>query len=186
MTVVEARNKALEPLGELAEEGINFDIVLWIDEGVAFRPQDVTALLNTNNGEFAAACTMPVSNSPDILALRDNQGHRPASPSWPWFYSPKSRAAALEWSSIPVFSCWGGIVALDAAPFYTEPLLRFRTIDGSLEKHRLGADERCFFHANNFLAAEKGVWINPNIQVAPDNNLVSEGNAGSVALYAAV
>lgn len=186
MTVVEARNKALEPLRELAKEGITFDFVLWIEEGVTFRPQDITALLNTHDGDFAAACTMPVSNSPDILALRDNQRHRPASTSWPWFYSPKSRSAALEWSSIPVFSCWGGIVAVDATPFYTEPLLRFRTVDDTLAKHHLEADERCLFHADNLLAAEKGVWINPNIQVVPDHDQSSEENAGSVAMYAAV
>lgn len=186
MTVVKARNMALEPLRELAKEGITFDFVLWIEEGVAFRPQDITALLNTHNGDFAAACTMPVSDSPDILALRDNQRHRPASTSWPWFYSPTSRSATLKWSSIPVFSCWGGIVAFDATPFYAEPVLQFRTVDDTLSKHHLEADERCLFHADNFLAAEKGIWINPNIQVVPADDQSSEENAGSFAMYAAV
>lgn len=164
-TTAKTRNRVLKPLKNLARQGTTFDIVLWIADDIIFRMRDVAALLNTRGGHFSTACSMPAGNSPDILTLRDDQGHRPATSTWPWFYSSRSRLAALRNAPIPVLSCWEGLVAFDAAPFYTPPAIRFREIEKTLARHDLYASERCLIHADNHFAIEKGVWINPEVQI---------------------
>ncbi|OWY49415.1 glycosyltransferase family 69 protein [Alternaria alternata] len=49
------RNWTLLPLQELARQGEQFDTVLFLND-VVFNADDVFRLLNTNDGDFAAAC----------------------------------------------------------------------------------------------------------------------------------
>ena len=75
---------------------------------------DIIALLNTNNGDFAAACSLDFSKPPlfyDTFALRDSKGHEAATQTWPYFRSYKSRHALLNGGPVPVSSCWNGIGA---------------------------------------------------------------------------
>ena len=72
-------------------------------------------------------------------------------------------------SPVPVQACWNGIVAFDAAPFYSEPAtpaLKFRGIPDSLATHHLEASECCLIHADNPLSTQNGVYLNPNVRVA--------------------
>lgn len=71
----------------------------------------------------------------------------------------------MSGSPVPVRSCWNGIVAFDAAPFYQSPGLRFRGVSDSLAKYHLEGSECCLIHADNFLTPVKGVWVNPNVRV---------------------
>jgi hypothetical protein len=74
--------------------------------------QDVLNLLNTNGGDYAAACSLDFSNPPfyyDTFALRDSEGHEPVMQSWPYFRSRKSRHALKSNMPVPVSSCWNGM-----------------------------------------------------------------------------
>ena len=70
------------------------------------------ALLNTNEGEYAAACSLDFSKPPkyyDTFALRDADGLEHAMQTWPYFRSSKSRSAMKRSKPVPVSSCWNGM-----------------------------------------------------------------------------
>ncbi|KAK7753256.1 hypothetical protein SLS62_004775 [Diatrype stigma] len=166
------RNQAMEPLQQLEAEGRYFDKVLWLND-VVFDTEDIITLFNTRNGDYAAACSMDYKSPPlyyDTFALRDDLGLKTASLHWPWFQSPRARESAWRGEPIRVSSCWNGIVAFDAAPFYgdNQTRLRFRGIDDSLADFHLEGSECCLIHADNYLAAEKGIWLNPSVRVGYD------------------
>lgn len=73
---------------------------------------DVLNLLKTNNGRYAAACSLDFSKPPyfyDTFALRDVHGHQCATQTWPYFRASKSRKAMMNAEPVPVSSCWNGI-----------------------------------------------------------------------------
>ncbi|KAF2842036.1 glycosyltransferase family 69 protein [Patellaria atrata CBS 101060] len=163
------RNRVMERLTELSayDEPKIFDKVLWLND-VVFTTEDVLTLLNTRDGEYAAACSMDFSKPPiyyDTFALRDISGARSVSLTWPYFLSSTSRHALVSNAPVPVQSCWNGIIALDAAAFYTHPPLKFRGVPDSLANYHLEASECCLIHADNHLSSEKGVWLNPHVRV---------------------
>ncbi|KAI5368423.1 hypothetical protein J4E82_010787 [Alternaria postmessia] len=105
------RNWILLPLQELARQGEQFDKVLFLND-VVFDTDDVFRLLNTNDGDFAAACSLDFSRPPqfyDTFALRDAEGHEPLMQTWPYFRAKESREAMLRNDPVPVTSCWNGI-----------------------------------------------------------------------------
>ncbi|KIH91257.1 polysaccharide export protein [Sporothrix brasiliensis 5110] len=180
------RNQAMAPLlAEAAKgsggggghgQGRRFDRVLWIND-VAFDTQDVMTLLNTRGGHYAAACAMDFKEYPlyyDTFALRDADGDKAVSPRWPWFRSSEARADVRAGRPVRVQSCWNGMVAFDAQPFYdttantnaharghthatagggdtthTPVPLRFRGVDDSLAEFHLEGSECCLIHADN-------------------------------------
>ncbi|KAL8765603.1 MAG: hypothetical protein Q9209_007385 [Squamulea sp. 1 TL-2023] len=161
------RNRSLEPLAKLADEGVKFDKILFVND-VVFETQDVITLLRTRDGNYAAACSLDFSKPPhyyDTFALRDSDGAEAVTSTYPYFRSSASRNALISGQPVPVQSCWNGIVAFDAAPFYHTPALRFRGIPDSLARYHLEASECCLIHADNPLSSERGVWLNPNVRV---------------------
>ncbi|KAH7115631.1 polysaccharide export protein [Dactylonectria macrodidyma] len=107
----------------MAQDGIAFDYVLLLND-VVFTVADVLALLNTNNGNYAAACSMDFSNPPqyyDTFALRDTAGHEHATHTWPYFYSSQSRSAMKRSQPVPVTSCWNGMGALSPSASPSPP-----------------------------------------------------------------
>ncbi|KAI1373200.1 glycosyltransferase family 69 protein [Hypoxylon crocopeplum] len=166
--LAKVRNQAMEPLRQLQNEGRKFDKILWLND-VVFDTEDVVTLFDTRDNNYAAACSMDYKVSPlyyDTFALRDDLGLKTISLYWPWFQSPTARASAERNDPIRVTSCWNGIVAFNAAPFYANPPLQFRGIDDSLADLHLEGSECCLIHADNYLTSEKGVWLNPNVRVA--------------------
>ncbi|KAK4126496.1 glycosyltransferase family 69 protein [Parathielavia appendiculata] len=116
------RNLSLQPLRELAMNGTMFDHVLFLGD-VVFTVPDILALLNTNDGHYAAACSLDFSKPPyfyDTFALRDIHGHEHASQTWPYFRASQSRRAMIHARPVPVSSCWNGIGMLlsPPAPFF--------------------------------------------------------------------
>lgn len=100
--------------------------------------------------------------------------------TFPYFTSRVSREALLSLQPIPVKSCWNGVAAFDASPFYSlespgdspsgsshqTTRLQFRGVPDSLAVSHVEGSECCLIHADNHrLRAEKGVWINPNVRV---------------------
>ncbi|CAL5871926.1 uncharacterized protein PFLUO_LOCUS6181 [Penicillium psychrofluorescens] len=161
------RNLSLQPLAELAEQGIIFDKVLFLND-VVFTPSDILELLNTNKGAYAAACSLDFSKPPDYydtFALRDIDGHEAVMQQWPYFRAEPSRRAIKNMSPVPVSSCWNGMVAMPAGPFYAKSPLRFRGIPDSLASAHLEGSECCLIHADNRLSKYLGVYLNPRVRV---------------------
>lgn len=77
------------------------------------QAQDVLTLLDTNDGVYAAACSLDFSVPPiyyDTFALRDDQGQPHLMLTWPYFKSSVSRNALISHANaVPVKSCWNGI-----------------------------------------------------------------------------
>ncbi|GKT41892.1 uncharacterized protein ColSpa_02073 [Colletotrichum spaethianum] len=168
------RNLTLKDLWKLGKEGEVFDRVLFLND-VVFTTDDVLALLDTNNGLYAAACSLDFAQPPyyyDTFALRDSAGQAHLMQTWPYFRSKESRKALEAYSdAVPVRSCWNGIVAMPAAPFLVSQengwkRLEFRAAPDSLaeEKH-LEASECCLIHVDNPLSKSLGVFVNPRVRV---------------------
>ncbi|PWO24881.1 adrenodoxin [Pyrenophora tritici-repentis] len=105
------RNLTLEPLRQLVLRGERFDKILFLND-VVFDTNDVLRLLNTNGGDFAAACSLDFSRPPkfyDTFALRDAEGHEMLMQTWPYFRAKQSRRAILANRPVPVASCWNGM-----------------------------------------------------------------------------
>jgi hypothetical protein len=164
------RNEALRPLRRLLrEQGRKFDRILWVDDHVAFEPDDAVHLLSTRGGNYTTACATtldPSSRLAEVTAIRDDQGNPTITSRWPWFSSPTSRAAAQKGVPIPVHSCWGGLVAMDTAPFYDDAGLRFRSIDDSLAEKRIEASITCLLLQDTGAVDRGGIWMNPSVRLA--------------------
>ncbi|PYH47077.1 glycosyltransferase family 69 protein [Aspergillus saccharolyticus JOP 1030-1] len=161
------RNWTLQPLVDLARQGVTFDKVLFLND-VVFTVDDVAVLLNTNDGVYGAVCSLDFSKPPlyyDTFALRDSQGDEHIMQTWPYFRSGASRRALINMEPVPVKSCWNGMVAMPAAPFLSSPPLRFRAIPDSLALSHLEGSECCLIHADNPLSQTHGVYLNPQVRV---------------------
>lgn len=101
----------------------------------------------------------------DTFALRDSEGHEAVSSTFPYFRSKASRNAMMSGQPVPVQSCWNGIVAFDAVPFYDPHRLEFRGISDELALEHVEASECCLIHADNPLSPTHGVWLNPDVRV---------------------
>ncbi|KAH8432425.1 glycosyltransferase family 69 protein [Aspergillus melleus] len=161
------RNLTLRHLEDLARQGITFDKILFLND-VVFTVDDVLSLLNTNDGHYAAACSLDFSKTPlfyDTFALRDIEGYEHIMQEWPYFRAAASRRALLTMSPVPVKSCWNGMVVMSTEPFLSESPLRFRGISDSLARQHLEASECCLIHADNPLSSTRGIYLNPNVRV---------------------
>lgn len=146
------------------------------------KTEDITELIETRGGNYAAACALDFSNPPqyyDTFALRDTMGSKTVTHTWPYFLAADSRKAAISNSPVPVKSCWNGIVAFQAEPFYQQPPLRFRGIPDSLARHHLEGSECCLIHADNPLSSVDGVWLNPSVRVSYNSKASEQVNPKS-------
>jgi hypothetical protein len=137
--------------------------------GISHQTEDVTTLIATRGGNYAAACSLDFSKPPlyyDTFALRDISGAKAATQTWPFFLATESRTAIMSNSPVAVRSCWNGIVVFQAGPFYQNPPLRFRGVADDLATHHLEGSECCLIHVDNELSATHGVWLNPNVRVS--------------------
>lgn len=128
--LAQLRNRSLRPLEDLALTGLKYDKILFLNDVVftvrssglvetclqftdlEFQLNDVVSLLNTNNGNYAAACALDFSKPPqyyDTFALRDSEGREPVMQTWPYFAARASRHAIKSASPTPVASCWNGM-----------------------------------------------------------------------------
>ena len=142
------------------------------------QTDDVTRLLDTRHGDYAAACSLDSKHPPyvyDTFALRDADGHAPVVDRWPYFRSRASRDAVARGRPVPVTSCWNGMVAMDAAPFYDRARpLAFRAVADDLARAHVEASECCLVHADNPLSRTKGVFVNPNVRVGYNESTYEE------------
>ncbi|KAF2493050.1 glycosyltransferase family 69 protein [Lophium mytilinum] len=176
------RNRVMQEMDRALADGLGrFDKVLWLND-VVFTTQDVLTLLSTNAGEYASTCSFDFSKPPlyyDTFALRDISGAKTLTQTWPYFLSSTSQHALRLNDPIPVQSCWNGMVAMDATPFYNNTPLRFRGIPDGLAELHLEGSECCLVHADNPLSASKGVFLNPNVRVGYNADAYTTVNAPS-------
>jgi len=164
------RNKVLEPLEEMSKNGETFDKIIFLND-VTHTASDILTLLNTRGGDYAAACSLDFELPPafyDTFALRDSDGDPAIMHTWPFFRSAASRHAIVAGQPTPVQSCWNGIVAMKATPFYSEfrgQALRFRGVSDSLALEHIEGSECCLIHYDNPISKDLGVWINPAVRV---------------------
>ncbi|KAF2428788.1 hypothetical protein EJ08DRAFT_319693 [Tothia fuscella] len=162
------RNRTLQPLQDLFDAGETFDYVLFLGD-VIFNSEDVFTLMETNGGDYAAACALDFSHPPlyyDTFVLRDSHSNPHLHPTWPYFRSRTSRSALKQHQPVPVASCWNGIVSMPAAPFVSKNNpLRFRGLPDNLASRHLEASECCLIHADSELFAQKPVLMNPAVRV---------------------
>jgi hypothetical protein len=135
------------------------------------QTDDVRTLLATRQGDYAAACALDFKHAPafyDTFALRDAEGHAPMTDIWPFFRARRSLEPLMRGQPVPVASCWNGMIAFDASPFYEagDQQLQFRGISDDLARQHLEGSECCLIHVDNPLSATKGVWVNPSVRVA--------------------
>jgi hypothetical protein len=162
------RNRTLQPLQDLWDAGERFDYVLFLGD-VIFNSEDVFTLMDTNDGDYAAACALDFSHPPlyyDTFVLRDFSSDPHLHPTWPYFRSSTSRHAMKQHKPVPVASCWNGIVSMPAAPFVSRNNpLRFRGLPDELAKHHYEASECCLIHADSELFTQKPIFMNPAVRV---------------------
>ena len=84
----------------------------WFGSMMLFLRYVVLNLLNTRDGDYAAACSMDYSKPPayyDTFALRDIEGYEAVTSTFPYFRSKVSRQAMISGQPVPVQSCWNGM-----------------------------------------------------------------------------
>jgi len=95
---------------------------------------------------------------------------------WPYFRSRTSRKALKYGKPTLVTSCWNGVVAMNAEPFYQTPRLAFRGVPDSLAQSHVEGSECCLIHADNPFTRKQGVWLNPNVRVGYNDHAYREVN----------
>jgi hypothetical protein len=162
------RNRTLQPLQDLWDAGEKFDYILFLGD-VVFDSEDVITLLDTNNGDYAAACSLDFADPPlyyDSFVLRDSNSDPHMIQTWPYFRSRTSRHALKQNKPVPVAACWNGIVSMPVEPLVSgKNPLRFRALHDALAPYHFEASECCLIHADNDLFAKKPVLLNPAVRV---------------------
>jgi hypothetical protein len=162
------RNRTLQPLQDLWDAGERYDYVLFLGD-VVFDSEDIITLLDTNDGDYAAACSLDFADPPlyyDSFVLRDDKSDPHLHQTWPYFRSRASRHALKQNKPVPVTTCWNGIVSMPAEPFVTpENPLRFRALHDALAPSHFEASECCLIHSDSSLFAKKPVFLNPAVRV---------------------
>lgn len=193
--LAEVRNRALRPLDGKEEMPI-FDKLLYLND-VSFDPIDAVQLLFSTNvdsqgvARYRAACSVDFINAfkfYDTYATRDLEGFSMGVPFYPWFTNAgkgESRCDVLDQvDAVRVRSCWGGMVAFDAAYFQrmgpvnndtAKDVVRFRAENELYWE----ASECCLVHADIQLPPFKsrepvstGIYLNPYIRVAYDDGVL--------------
>jgi hypothetical protein len=130
---------------------------------VVFSSTDVIRLLQTNNGDYAAACALDFINPVkfyDTLATRDADGYSMGFIVYPFFSPGTSQSQLLRGDNlVQVKSCWSGMVAFDSTPF--ENGLRFRALN---HQSAWDASECCLIHAD--IGQPEKTFINSAVRVA--------------------
>lgn len=210
----EMRNRALRPLDKFDEQELgfkSFDKILFLND-IVFNPIDAANLLfSTNLGldgrsRYLSACALDFIQPAvfyDLYAQRDAEGYSGGLPIFPFFSNEGlgiSRAAVLGQSdAVPVKSCWGGMVAMQAkyvqnlSPLLPSPdfqQIGSHVIDPNAPTNITGpvrfrsepeiffdACECCLFLADVTEVAESqgaeelGTYVNPYIRVAYSQNI---------------
>ncbi|KAI8341803.1 cryptococcal mannosyltransferase 1-domain-containing protein [Chlamydoabsidia padenii] len=165
------RNQALAPL---YQQDTTFDRILFLND-IWFDWTDAVGLIESND-DYDAVCSMDFYGQYyDEFATREIDGGWLGSGNYPYFKDRTSRQLLVRQELVPVYSCWGGMVAYNAAPFMIkntttlEPLLAFRSLWPDDPQPPLEASECCLIHSDLRDLNYTRIFINPKIKVAYDH-----------------
>lgn len=169
------RNQALLPLYQQQQQrGVTFDRILFLND-IWFDWTDAVALLEsrtTNDDDYDAVCSMDFYGQYyDEFATREIDGGWLGSGNYPYFQDMKSRNLLRRQELVPVYSCWGGMIAYNTAPFMlmnpntNNPLLSFRSLWPDDPQPPLEASECCLIHSDLISLNYSRIYINPKIKV---------------------
>ncbi|KAH0436349.1 hypothetical protein CcaCcLH18_04369 [Colletotrichum camelliae] len=207
--LAEMRNRALYPLDQFDPDVgvVQYDKILFLNDAM-FAPVDAAHLLfSTNTGDdgrthYLSACSIDfdwnVFTEYDLYAQRDAQGYSNGIPIFPYFTNAgqgiSRKAMVSQTDAVPVKSCWGGMVAMQAK-WIQNMNKQLPTKDWQAPAHHVinpdhphnatapvrfryepevyfDACECCLFLADVSTVAEKagemdtGVFVNPYVRVA--------------------
>ncbi|KAJ9074933.1 hypothetical protein DSO57_1001407 [Entomophthora muscae] len=123
------RNAALQPFFDprsgFAKNARSGDKVIFIND-ILFFKEDLLVLADTTKETDSAACSVDFGQHGlyDIWVTRDSQG-RDLEQLYPHFISLEDQALWSRKLPVPVFSCWNGVVVMDAhlLTYFTTHLL---------------------------------------------------------------
>jgi len=134
----------------------------------------VLRLLLTNNGKYDTACAMDYYNEfYDLFATRDVRGDRFSSGVFPYVADPFTQRLFRDREPVPVFSCWNGMLSMDARPFSSG--LLFRALAPADQRVSMTtpvaaeASECCLIFADLWHLGYTNSFINPLVKVFSDN-----------------
>ncbi|KAL0094563.1 glycosyltransferase family 69 protein [Phycomyces blakesleeanus] len=158
------RNYLLEPL---LDQDPKPDKILFLND-IIFKASDAIELLETYDGEYDAMCAMDFFGEfYDTFATREADGGWVGSGNYPYFSHKPSRKLLYEEKPIPVYSCWNGMIALNAKPFL-ENKISFRAIIPKEPGPPVEASECCLVHTDLRSLNYTRIYINPRIKVSYD------------------
>ncbi|KAF6814191.1 hypothetical protein CPLU01_14459 [Colletotrichum plurivorum] len=125
----EMRNRALYPLDQFDPDlgVVQYDRILFLNDAM-FAPVDAAHLLFSTNtaddgrAHYLSACALDFDWNPfteyDLYAQRDAEGYSNGIPIFPYFSNAgkgmSRKAMVSQTDAVPVKSCWGGMVAMQA------------------------------------------------------------------------
>jgi len=158
------RNVVMDPLIQQYEKGIMYDKVIFFND-IVFTEGDLMELLYTRNLDYHAVCALDYYYQfYDFFATRDQNGHPLGSGYFPYFEDPESQNLLWNNLPIPVYSCWNGLIIMDAAPFYMG--LQFHALQPNASYIPGEASECCLIHSDMRDLGFEKIYINPNVKVA--------------------
>ncbi|CAB4475961.1 uncharacterized protein OCT59_017999 [Rhizophagus irregularis] len=164
------RNRVLEPLLEQAEKENHFDKVLFFND-IIWKVSDILTLLRTNGYSYDAACAMDFYwTFYDTFATRELPSPNisypwPPTPYYPFFYDTTAQQQIYNGESVQVFSCWNGVVIMNAEPFVKHGI-KFRALMPQDKELPFEASECCLIFSDFKKVGYDKVFINPNVKVS--------------------
>ncbi|CAG8628674.1 7735_t:CDS:2 [Rhizophagus irregularis] len=146
------RNRVLEPLLEQAEKENHFDKVLFFND-IIWKVSDILTLLRTNGYSYDAACAMDFYwTFYDTFATRELPSPNisypwPPTPYYPFFYDTTAQQQIYNGESVQVFSCWNGVVIMNAEPFVKHGI-KFRALMPQDKELPFEASECCLIFSD--------------------------------------
>ncbi|CAO3599862.1 unnamed protein product [Absidia cylindrospora] len=177
------RNQALIPLYEQLRRHTTYDKILFLND-IWFDWTDAVELIESGKDDlgdqdsdnYDAVCSMDFFGQYyDEFATRETNGGWLGSGNYPYFQDKTSRALLRRQMLVPVYSCWGGMIVFNAAPFLMtnpttqDPLVVFRALWPDNPRPRLEASECCLIHSDIRDLNFTRIFINPNIKVGYDH-----------------
>nr|CAG8487819.1 7779_t:CDS:2 [Entrophospora candida] len=164
-------------MANLRNQIIYFNDILW-------SVSDILTLLETNNYDYDAVCAMDYywtfydtfatrelplpfsySSEPSSLNVSDSYPWPPTS-YYPYFYNPTVQQQIYNGEPVQVFSCWNGVVVMNAEPFVKHNV-RFRALMPLLEEGLpFEASECCLVYSDFRKLGYNKIFINPDVRVS--------------------
>lgn len=167
VTLANVRNQALAPLFDNTNgsSSSSYDRIVYLND-IVFRLEDVVKLLDTNGGDFDAACGLDFfGRFYDVFATREIDGRWVGSGDYPYFVDETSQKLLRQGQPVPVYSCWNGMVVFAAEPFIKHHL-QFRAILPKEPEPPVEASECCLIFTDlRQVHKDARVFINPKVKV---------------------